>query len=210
MTEKSAAFARGLVNATVRAGVYGGAAYGIGRVAMPKVRSPKRKRMERKRVRDRALAVSAGSFVLPGTVMGLQSAARRVVKIGEDKHAKAPKYLLQLLNKAMKRHQETEAVMQTAKKILAGKKVSVRMPKRAPATLPARFKVASEVIESLMKEGELIKEAPRTSTGEEPDIPSKVRDIADAIRRDDPKASDAKAYRIAWSSYKKSRKKKAG
>jgi hypothetical protein len=32
-------------------------------------------------------------------------------------------------------------------------------------------------------------------------VPRKVWRIANAIRRDDPKTSDAKAYRIAWAQY---------
>lgn len=43
--------------------------------------------------------------------------------------------------------------------------------------------------------------AKKTKEGKEPDIPDKVVEIADAIRRDNPDFSDEKAYRMAWETY---------
>jgi hypothetical protein len=84
---------------------------------------------------------------------------------------------------------------------------SVKSPPGAPkAKLRGRYATLAAVgtvgglalAQGLMKGGSLTKEAPLTAEGKEPKIPQKVKDIADAIRRDDPSASDAKAYRIAW------------
>jgi hypothetical protein len=41
-----------------------------------------------------------------------------------------------------------------------------------------------------------------TPTGKEKDIPEKVVEIANAIRRDNPSISDESAYRMAWDTYK--------
>jgi hypothetical protein len=55
------------------------------------------------------------------------------------------------------------------------------------------------------KEADLIDaicvQAAKTSDSKEPDVPKKVVEIADAIRRDNPDTSDEKAYRMAWETY---------
>lgn len=43
--------------------------------------------------------------------------------------------------------------------------------------------------------------AKKTKEGKEPDIPEKVIEIADAIRRDNSDISDEVAYRMAWETY---------
>lgn len=47
---------------------------------------------------------------------------------------------------------------------------------------------------------EKLVQAKKTKEGKEPDIPAKVTEIADAIRRDQD-ASDEVAYRMAWETY---------
>lgn len=44
-------------------------------------------------------------------------------------------------------------------------------------------------------------EAKKTKEGKEPDVPKKVVEIADAIRRDNPDTSDAKSYAMAWETF---------
>jgi hypothetical protein len=44
-------------------------------------------------------------------------------------------------------------------------------------------------------------EAKKTKEGKEPDVPKKVVEIADAIRRDNPDTSDEVSYRMAWETY---------
>lgn len=44
-------------------------------------------------------------------------------------------------------------------------------------------------------------EAKKTKEGKEPDVPKKVVEIADAIRRDNPETSDEVAYRMAWETF---------
>ena len=45
-------------------------------------------------------------------------------------------------------------------------------------------------------------EQKKTDTGEKRDVPQKVIEIANAIRRDDPDVTDEGAYRIAWARYR--------
>lgn len=75
-----------------------------------------------------------------------------------------------------------------------------------PATKPIAVGAAVGGVTGAVVAQQSKKHAVLTADGKEPDIPEKVREIADAIRRDDPKASDEKAYKIAWSQYKETQK----
>lgn len=188
-----------ILDAAIRGGIYGGVAYGVGSAQLRgqsiKIRKSRR---SKRRVRERSLAIGVGAAVVPSIVSRMQRGLRRVVKIAdEEKDAKAPKYLLGLLSKAVRRHRATEKVIHKAKDILSG----TRSVRTTPRRVVSRIKAANDVLEGMIeaKIAEMKKEAPKKK---EPKIPSKVRDIADAIRRDDKTATDEMAYKVAWDTYK--------
>lgn len=60
---------------------------------------------------------------------------------------------------------------------------------------------AKEPLKKIQKAQYAIKIAMIVVESAKPKVPKKVREIADAIRRDNPKLDDEAAYRMSWESY---------
>ncbi len=133
---------------------------------------------------------TGGALALGGVgVVGTYLASRRLPGLGKriqstvsglSKGALSKRSLKDLVRTMQRHNRDRDRISRALGTMMSSKGVKV-------GEAPVRHDSWSAVIKEAVVRG-----------GEEPNVPKKVVEVADAIRRDDPGASDEKAYRIAW------------